>query len=84
MHISFKHHPNRPPVVARGRLAIGQFSCGIVNLSQFGAGPIAVSQFALAGAAVAQIGAPGDAYCQFVLVHQGVGRLLIKFTDVFG
>jgi hypothetical protein len=84
VHISFKYRANRTPVVANGWLAIGQFSCGIVNISQFGVGPVALSQFALAGAAISQICAAGYALCQIGLVNEGVGQIIVRISDLLG
>jgi len=82
LHVSFKYRPNRMPVVAKGWLAIGQFSCGLVNISQFGVGPICISQFALAGAAVMQIGAAVLGVCQIGLVYEGVGMVICRLKDL--
>ena len=82
VHVSFKYRPNYTPVVARGWLAIGQFSAGFFNLSQFGVGPFCVSQFALAGAAVMQMGVAAVAVCQIGLVYDGLGMLLYRLKDL--
>lgn len=82
IHVSFKYRANFTPVVARGWLAAGQFSCGFVNLSQFGLGPFCLSQFAIAGAAVSQICAAVVAVCQIGLVYDGWGQVLLKLVDL--
>lgn len=82
VHISFKYRANRTPVVARGWLAIGQFSSGVVNISQFGFGPFAVSQFAVAGVALSQICTAVAAVCQIGFVYEGWGQLVWRLKDL--
>ncbi|TWT99248.1 hypothetical protein Pla108_01830 [Botrimarina colliarenosi] len=82
LHVSFKYRQNGTPVVAKGWLAIGQFSCGFVNISQFGLGPFCLSQFAVAGIAVSQICAAVIALCQIGVVYDGWGQLLLKLADL--
>ncbi|MEM6328764.1 MAG: zinc ribbon domain-containing protein [Planctomycetota bacterium] len=77
VHVSFKYRKRRPgglgrPVVARGWLAIGQFSCGFVNISQFGLGPFCIGQFALAGACLSQISVAGIAVSQITAAYYGI------------
>lgn len=83
VHIAFKYRPNRVPVVAKGWLAIGQFSYGVVNVSQFGCGPICLSQVALAGAAVAQICGAVLGACQLGIVWEGIGQTVLRLSDYF-
>lgn len=82
LHVAFKFRQNRMPVVAKGWLAIGQFSYGFVNLSQFGVGPFCLSQFALAGVALSQICAAPLAICQIGVVYNGWGQLVFKLVDI--
>jgi hypothetical protein len=82
VHISFKYRANRMPVVARGWLAVGQFSYGFVNISQFGFGPFAVSQFAVAGVALSQFCAAVVAVCQIGIVYDGWGQLVWRVADL--
>ena len=82
VHVSFKYRPNRVPVVAKGWVAVGQFSAGFVNISQFGVGPICVSQFALAGVAVSQICASILGVCQIGVLYDGVGMLVYRLKDL--
>jgi hypothetical protein len=82
IHISFKYRQNRTPVVAKGWLAIGQFSYGFFNISQFGLGPFCISQFAIAGLAISQICMAVVALCQIGIVFTGWGQLLLKLADL--
>jgi hypothetical protein len=82
VHISFKYRQNRMPVIARGWLAIGQFSYGFINISQFGVGPFALSQFSLAGMAISQITAAILALCQIGLVYDGWGQIVFRLKDL--
>ncbi len=82
VHVSFKYRANRTPVVAKGWLAIGQFSCGFVNLSQFGVGPVCISQFALAGVALAQFTAAVYGVCQVGLLFDGFGQVVFRLKDL--
>lgn len=83
VHVSFKYRFNRTPVIARGWLAIGQFSAGFVNISQFGVGPFCLSQFALAGVAIMQMGAAVMALCQIGLTYTGLGQVVIELKEFF-
>ena len=83
VHISFKYRPNRVPVVARGVIAIGQFSCGILTISQFGIGIVSISQFTIAGFAIAQFAAAFSLIAQIgVFVHQGHGQFVKSVTEL--
>lgn len=82
IHISFKYRRNRTPVVAKGWLAIGQFSFGFFNISQFGLGPFCISQFAIAGLAISQICMAVVALCQIGIVFTGWGQLLLILADL--
>lgn len=82
IHVSFKYRLNRMPVVAKGWLAIGQFSYGFVNLSQFGVGPVCISQFAIAGVAVAQFCAAVLGVCQVGAIYEGVGMVVWRLKDL--
>ena len=82
IHISFKYTKRLRPKVARGILAIGQFSAGVVNISQFGIGPICISQFSIAVLALSQFTAACYAICQLGLVIDGIGQKLFRFADL--
>lgn len=82
VHVSFKYRPNRVPVVAKGWVAVGQFSAGFINVSQFGVGPICVSQFALAAVAVSQICGSILGVCQIGLLYDGVGMVVYRLKDL--
>lgn len=83
LHISFKYHPNRAPVPARGIIAIGQFACGFITLSQFGIGIISISQFAIAGFALAQFAAAYSLIAQFGLfIHAGYGQMVVSLREL--
>lgn len=83
VHVSFKYRPNRLPVVARGWLAVGQFSCGFVNVSQFGVGPFCLGQFSIAAVAVSQFAAAVCGICQVGVVYEGLGVVLVRLKDLF-
>ncbi len=82
VHVSFKYRANRTPVVAKGWIAVGQFSAGFLNISQFGVGPFAISQFALAGVALSQICAAVVAVCQIGIVFDGFGQVIVRLKDL--
>ena len=83
MHISFKYRPNRMPVVAKGVIAIGQFSVGIINISQFGFGVVCISQFAIAGYALAQIAVAWRLIAQIGLyLSEGRGQAVYNLMEL--
>lgn len=92
VHVAFKYRQNMRPVVAKGWIAIGQFSYGFLNISQFGLGPFAVSQFALAGAALSQISVAAVSVsqltaafygvCQAGVVYDGFGMQILRIKDL--
>jgi hypothetical protein len=85
VHISFKYHPNRLPVVAKGIIAIGQFACGVVTISQFGIGIISISQFTIAAYALAQFAAAYALIAQIgIYIHEGHGQFVKSVTEVMG
>jgi hypothetical protein len=82
-HISFKYRPNRAPVVARGVIAIGQFSVGIINISQFGLGVVCISQFAIAGFALAQLAVAWRLIAQVGLyLSEGRGQAVYSLIEL--
>lgn len=80
VHVAFKYRQTGRPVVAKGWLAIGQFSYGFLNISQFGLGPFAVSQFALAGAALSQMSIAGMTLSQMTVAFYGICHVGITYT----
>jgi hypothetical protein len=85
LHISFKYHPNRMPVPAKGVIAIGQFASGVFTLSQFGIGVFSVSQFTLAGYALAQFAFAYSLIAQFgIYVHEGHGQIVKSVSELLG
>ncbi|HVN96694.1 MAG TPA: hypothetical protein VMT62_09715 [Syntrophorhabdaceae bacterium] len=85
IHVSFKYHPNRVPVPARGVIAIGQFACGILTISQFGIGLVSVSQFTIAGWALAQFAFAYSLISQFgIFIHEGHGQIVKSLMKLVG
>lgn len=85
VHISFKYHPNRVPVVAKGIIAIGQFAYGVVTISQFGIGIITVSQFTTAAYALAHFAAAYSFIAQIgIYIYEGHGQFVKSVTEVIG
>jgi hypothetical protein len=83
LHISFKYHPNRMPVPARGIIAIGQFAIGIISIAQFGIGIISVSQFTIAVCALAQFAIAYSLVAQIGLyVDQGYGQFVWNIIEL--
>ena len=83
VHISFKYRPNRAPVVAKGVIAIGQFSLGIINISQFGFGVVCISQFAIAGYALAQFAVAWRLIAQVGLyLSEGRGQAVYNLIEL--
>jgi hypothetical protein len=83
VHISFKYRSNRVPVVAKGVIAIGQFSCGIVTISQFGIGVVSISQFTIAVYALAQFAAAYSLIAQMgIFIHEGHGQLVKSLGEL--
>jgi zinc ribbon protein len=83
LHVSFKYHPNRRPVPAKGVIAIGQFACGAVTIAQFGVGVFSVSQFTIAGFALAQFAIAYSLIAQLgIFLRQGRGQLVWSLTDI--
>ena len=83
LHISFKYHPNRMPVPAKGIIAIGQFAIGIISIAQFGIGIISVSQFTIAAFALAQFAVAYSLVAQIGLyVDQGHGQLVWNIIEL--
>ena len=84
IHVSFKYHANRTPVVARGVIAIGQFACGVVTLAQFGIGIISISQFTVAVLAVAQFAAAYSLLAQLgFYIHEGHGQFVLGQSQLW-
>ena len=83
VHISFKYKKNKMPVVAKGVIAIGQFSQGIFSISQFGISLIGIHQFGIAALVVGQFVVGGVGLCQFGILWQGMGQLVIELAPFF-
>lgn len=82
LHVSFKYHRNRLPVVAKGIVAIGQFGCGFITISQFGIGVFSVSQFTIAGFALAQFAVAWSLIAQLgIYFHEGRGQLVLSWEQ---
>jgi len=83
LHVSFKYHPNRMPVPAKGIIAIGQFAIGIISIAQLGIGIISVSQFTIAVYALAQFAIAYSLIAQIGLyVDQGYGQLVWNIIEL--
>jgi hypothetical protein len=83
LHISFKYHPNRMPVPARGIIAVGQFACGVFTLSQFGIGVVSVSQFTIAAFALAQFALAYSLVAQLgIYIHEGHGQIVRSLAEL--
>ena len=78
IHVSFKYEKHSygwKPIMAKGILAIGQFSAGVFSIGQFSVGVVSVSQFAISIAAVAQFAIAHVALAQIALAHYGMASL---------
>jgi len=83
LHISFKYHPNRMPVPAKGIIAIGQFAIGMISIAQFGIGIISVSQFTIAAFALAQFAVAYSLVAQIGLyIDQGHGQFVWNIIEL--
>ena len=74
VHVSFKYIKQAhgwKPVMAKGILAIGQFSAGVISLGQFSVGVLSLSQFSISIVAVAQFAIAHLALAQFAIAHYG-------------
>ena len=85
LHIAFKFRPNRTPVVARGVIAIGQFTCGVLCIGQFSLGVFSLSQFTVAGFALAQFAIAYSLIAQFGLyLAEGHGQREFNLFRLLG
>ena len=78
IHVSFKYEKHSygwRPIMAKGILAIGQFSAGVVSIGQFSVGVLSISQFAISIAAIAQFAIAHVALAQIALAHYGMTAL---------
>lgn len=73
IHVSFKYSPNRMPVVAKGVIAIGQFSIGYLSIGQFAVGIFTVAQFGIGLMTLAQFAIGVYVVAQFAFGYTGIG-----------
>lgn len=78
IHVSFKYEKQSygwKPIMAKGILAIGQFSAGVISIGQFSVGVLSISQFAISIAAIAQFAMAHVALAQIALAQYGLASL---------